>query len=225
MRALFVSPHLDDVAFSCGGTLAALARRGWHCTLLTCFTASVPQPQGFALACQTDKGIAPDVDYMALRRGEDERAAARLGAAAVVHLPLPEAPHRGYGSAAELFGPVRDDVWRELAPLLPRDHDAVFLPQGLGGHVDHLQVVRAAREAGLRGRHYADLPYDLDGTAGERGPVEPDLAAKVDACAAYASQLGFQFGGEARMRERLLSAPERFQDSAAVPSATVNAPS
>ncbi len=225
MRALFVSPHLDDVAFSCGGTLAALARQGWHCTLLTCFTASVPDPQGFALACQTDKGIPPEVDYMALRRGEDELAAQRLGAAEVVHLPLPEAPHRGYGSAPELFGPVRDDVWRDLAPLLPRGYDLVFLPHGKGGHVDHLHVIRAAREAGLPGRHYADLPYDLDGTDGDPGPVEPDYAAKADACAAYASQLGFQFGGEARMRERLRAVPERFQDSAAMPSGMVNAPS
>jgi hypothetical protein len=29
------------------------------------------------------------------------------------------------------------------------------------------------------------------------------LAAKLDACAAYASQLGFQFGGEAAMRAAL----------------------
>ncbi len=201
-RALFVSPHLDDVAFSCGGTFAALARDGWQCTLLTCFTASVPEPQGFALACQTDKGIAPSVDYMALRRAEDELAAQRLGAAEVVHLPLPEAPHRGYDAAAELFAGLRDgdEVWRDIAARLPTGADLVFLPQGKGAHVDHLQVIRAAEAAGLRGRHYADLPYDLDATDGDPGPVEPDLAAKVDACAAYASQLGFQFGGEARMR-------------------------
>ena len=215
--ALFVSPHLDDVAFSCGGTLAALARDGWHCTLLTCFTATVPDPRGFALRCQTDKGIPPDVDYMALRRREDARAAAVLGAAEVVHLALPEAPHRGYDAPAALFGGVRDgdDVWRALAPLLPTGDDAVFLCQGKGNHVDHLQVLRAAGAAGLYGLAYADLPYDLAGTDGEPGPVAPDLATKVDACAAYGTQLGFQFGGEARMRAILGAAPERF---AAVPA-------
>ena len=30
MRVLAVSPHLDDAAFSCGGTLARLARAGWE---------------------------------------------------------------------------------------------------------------------------------------------------------------------------------------------------
>jgi hypothetical protein len=70
---------------------------------VTCLTQSVPDPTGFALACQTDKGLAPDVDCLALRRAEDEEAMALLGATEVVHLPLPEAPHRGYGSAAELL--------------------------------------------------------------------------------------------------------------------------
>ena len=53
--ALFLSPHLDDVAFSCGGTAAALGRAGWRLVVATVFTASMPAPTGFALACQLDK--------------------------------------------------------------------------------------------------------------------------------------------------------------------------
>ena len=57
--ALFLSPHLDDVAFSCGGTLLRLTDDPrWRVVLCTVFTASVADPQGFALRCQTDKGIA-----------------------------------------------------------------------------------------------------------------------------------------------------------------------
>ena len=55
--ALALSPHLDDAAFSCGGTLAALAAEGWEVAVATLFTASVEAPTGFALACQTDKGL------------------------------------------------------------------------------------------------------------------------------------------------------------------------
>ena len=69
--ALALSPHLDDAVFSCGGTLARLAGAGWRVVVATLFAASVPDPTGFALACQTDKGLAPDVDYLALRRDED----------------------------------------------------------------------------------------------------------------------------------------------------------
>ena len=69
--ALFLSPHLDDVAFSCGGALLRLTDDpDWRVVLCTVFTASVPDPQGFALRCQTDKGIPAEVDYMALRRTE-----------------------------------------------------------------------------------------------------------------------------------------------------------
>ena len=106
--ALAISPHLDDAAFSAGGTLARLARRGWRVVIATVFTRSVPNPQGFALACQLDKGLPPDADYMAIRRAEDEAACAALGAEAR-HLPLAEAPHRGYGSASALFAGVRPD--------------------------------------------------------------------------------------------------------------------
>ena len=77
--ALALSPHLDDAAFSCGGLLASLAREGWHVVMATLFTASVADPTGFALACQLDKGLPAEVDYMALRRAEDVRAAAEAG--------------------------------------------------------------------------------------------------------------------------------------------------
>ena len=221
--ALFVSPHLDDVAFSCGGTFAALAADGWRCTLLTCFTATVPDPQGFALACQTDKGLPPEVDYMALRRAEDEAAGTVLGAADVVHLPFAEAPHRGYDSAPALFAGVRDDddVWRDLSDaLVPYAGDLVFVCLGLGDHVDHHQVIRAL---GDRWTHaYADLPYALrvEAPPGGDGPVPPDVPTKLDACAVYATQLGFQFGGEAGMREALGPAPERFVSPAGAGTAT-----
>ena len=68
---LALSPHLDDAVFSAGATLFRAARRGWRVVVATIFTGNVAQPTGFALACQLDKGLAADVDYMALRRAED----------------------------------------------------------------------------------------------------------------------------------------------------------
>ena len=120
VRVLAVSPHLDDAAFSVGGTLAALAAAGHEVTVVTCFTASVPDPGGFALACQLDKGLPADVDYLALRRAENAAAMAVLGATPV-DLDLPEAPHRGYTSAADLFAGVHpgDDVYRSVAGTTP----------------------------------------------------------------------------------------------------------
>ena len=220
MKVLAVSPHLDDAAFSVGGTLAVLADAGHDVTVLTCFTRSVPDPQGFALACQTDKGLEPEVDYMAVRRREDDAALAVLGVRQQ-HLDLPEAPHRGYDSAPALFAGARpdDDMWRDVADLLaPLEADLWLAPQGLGAHVDHLQVLRAV--AGLRRptAWWRDSPYVLrDGAAPPGADLPPGLATvelphdrdrRGEACAAYATQLGFQFGGVRAMREALADLPE-----------------
>ncbi len=214
--ALFLSPHLDDAAFSCGGTAAQLADAGWRCVIATAFTRSVPDPAGFALACQLDKGLGPEVDYMALRREEDRAACALLGAEPR-WLDLPEAPHRGYGSAPALFGPLLDGdaVWRALAPKIAAlldelRPDRVYLPQGLGRHVDHRQVIRAALEVAPIGtlRFWRDAPYVIRDpaaqpdalippSASERIEIIAGLERKLGASCAYASQIGFQFGGAA----------------------------
>ena len=218
-RCVAVSPHLDDAVLSAGATLAHLVAGGWHVRLVTVFTASVPDPQGFALACQTDKGLAAEVDYLALRRDEDLAAAAALGVADVVHLPLAEAPHRGYDSPAALFAGVHADdaptaaaVADAVAPHVEHA-DLVLGPQGLGDHVDHLLVVRALaglptapRTAWWRDTPYvvrepgaapsADLPQGLDDVAVD---VAAHLEGKVRAGACYATQLDFQVGGVHRL--------------------------
>ena len=217
---LAVSPHLDDAAFSVGGTLAALADAGHEVTVVTCFTASVPDPAGFALACQLDKGLPADVDYLALRRAEDAAAMAVLGARPV-YLGLPEAPHRGYTSAADLFAGVHpgDDVERSLTAALDGyDADLWMAPQALGGHVDHRQVLRAVAPLDRPVLWWRDSPYVLRDPLAVAGPELPDGLAEVclpqdldrraDACACYPTQLGFQFGGVEEMRTALAGVPE-----------------
>ncbi len=234
--ALALSPHLDDAVFSAGGLLTTLAKGGWRVVMATIFTQSVPEPKGFALACQLDKELSPEVDYMALRRAEDDAAAGALGIPPPLHLPFREAPHRGYGSPPELFADVRADdrIDRDLAPALAdliagERPDLILAPQAVGGHVDHVQVVRALRTLASSApiMWWRDFPY----TVREVTPKEPlaglfaDLperafafdaeaqGRKLSACAAYASQIGFQFGGEAGLAERLAQEAgiERFR--------------
>jgi LmbE family N-acetylglucosaminyl deacetylase len=220
--ALVLSPHLDDAAFSCGGSMAQLADAGWRIVMATAFTATVLPVTGFALACQLDKGLESDVDYMALRREEDRAAAVILGVADLRWLDLPEAPHRGYGSAAALFGAVREDdaVWRPLADKIAAlmeglQPDLVLAPQGLGSHVDHRQMIRAVQQAPPRHlAFYRDTPYALRDTNAVSDHVMPGLREcapgivaglerKVAASCAYGSQIGFQFGGPARLAAAL----------------------
>ena len=215
--ALFLSPHLDDVAFSCGATLAVLKSLGWQVALVTVFTRSVLRPSGFALACQTDKGLAPEVDYMELRRQEDEHFAAMMRVDRMIWAGLMEAPHRGYGSPAELFQAPREDdtiggrMVERLTPLMERLRpELVLAPQSLGGHVDHVQVTRLLPRLGVpesRTLWYRDTPYAVRqpgarpdaSLPAESRPlvvdVRNELPRKVAGCQCYRTQVGFQFGG------------------------------
>lgn len=226
MRTLLaISPHLDDAIFSAGSTIARASRRGWRTVIATVFTGNVSQPKGFALACQLDKGLGPDVDYMALRREEDLAACALVGAEAI-HLPYLEAPHRGYEDAPALFGAVHADdeaittVARGLADLIAAvSPTRILAPFGLGGHVDHLIVRDAVHLAAAARAVYLweDWPYlervaAHNRTAARFVRSDAELqAVKLAACAAYETQLGFQFGGKPQLAELLSKqSGERF---------------
>lgn len=93
-------------------------------------------------------------DAMARRRLEDERFAA-FAEASIVWLDLPDAVGRGYEGDDQLLGSPRADdpapvdlLRREIARLEPQ---RVYLPLGIGGHVDH----RLARDAGIALLHDA----------------------------------------------------------------------
>ena len=223
--ALFLSPHLDDAAFSCAGVLQLYQSAGWDICHCTVFTASVPDPKGFALRCQTDKNIAADVDYMALRRQEDNCFAQIMGVKDIRHWDFAEAPHRGYESPAALFAGIRDgdEVWKPIAERLQDlarefDTQCVFAPQGLGNHVDHLQLILAARDTFAEDSlcWYRDTPYAIrEPNAKPSVLLPPDLqeraiplseafmAQKIAGACAYESQIGFQFGGPGEVARKL----------------------
>ena len=185
--------------------------------LATAFTRSVLEPSGFALACQLDKGLAPDVDYMRLRRAEDTEFARIVRVHDVRWLDFAEAPHRGYRSATELFGlpSPDDDALATLAERLQALCDELqpqllFAPLALGLHVDHVQLRRAVLQLSSDAAvaWFRDVPYALNPEVPAPEPLlalptGEHLRAKLDGCSAYGSQIAFQFGGTERMRKAL----------------------
>lgn len=226
---LVLSAHLDDAAFSVGPLLAEW-RNDARVTVATIFTQSVPHPNGFALACQLDKGLDADVDYMQIRRIEDRVWTKRIGVEAV-HGPFSEAPHRGYDSAKALFNtilltdPIEVELQSWLQSLIDNHApDLVLVPLAIGNHVDH-QWVRKIAEATLPEGHllayYQDQPYaEKSGSSvaetqpSDHGPWQEfhesfsheSLLCALAASEAYQTQIPFQFGGIKPMKQLLTSA-------------------
>jgi LmbE family N-acetylglucosaminyl deacetylase len=103
--------------------------------------------QGAVLTSELTEAAAAG-DAMARRRLEDERFAA-FAEVSFIWLDLPDAVFRGYEGDGQLLGLPRTDdpppvdlLRREIARLEPQ---RVYLPMGIGGHVDH----QLARDAGL----------------------------------------------------------------------------
>lgn len=227
--ALYLSPHFDDAALSCGGQIARRTRRGERVLVVTVFAAPDPPspPSGFARRLHRIWGL-DDGAVVAARRREDRRACEILGAAAAAW-PFREAIYRLrpadgralYPGRRALFGAHRDGDPLDLDALAQRLASApaagrVAAPLAAGGHVDHRLLRRAAeRVFGDRLALYEDLPY-----AARRGAVRralagadleerveelaaEDLEAKVRAVAAHASQVRMLFGSRRRMERRI----------------------
>ncbi len=220
--AVFLSPHFDDVALSCGGLAAA--RPGSLC--LTLFAA--PPPPGVPLSAFAqelhDRWGTSDLGAgNALRRAEERAATARLGLALAL-LDYPDAVYRPgrYESEAAIFGALdpaeadlpaalADDIAAALAAHGVGADVPVYAPLGLGHHVDHQLTYQAAGLLAARGRpvyYYEDFPYaarpgahaarfaELGGAfTAHLVPIDATIAAKIAAIRAYASQISSLFPG------------------------------
>lgn len=226
---VYLSPHLDDTALSCGGSIAAQLAAGERVLSITLCSAA-PNPAGpfSALADEFHGqwGLSP-ADAVAARLAEEHLAMDRLRLDYYLAGRL-DAIYRfpqAYNTRESLFNqPAANDplfadlagLLRELAAGMPGA--TFYAPMGIGLHVDHLITHAASREAlAGRVRFYEDLPYVAwAGTFGTRmaqlagqpleslaRPIDATLPQKLHAIHAYASQLRELFGGPAGMERQI----------------------
>jgi LmbE family N-acetylglucosaminyl deacetylase len=219
---LFLAPHFDDVALSCGGEVARLVAAGEDVVIVTVFAGAPPAAMPltpYAAWHLVEWGVASVAEAMAARRIEDEAAAAILGAA--VHLlPFVDGVFRDdrYHSWDELrtqLVPADATLPGEIAAALMASGTiglgtVVTGPLAIGRHVDHQAVFAAMRllaARGVRVRGYEDYPYaadeaeyarrlaapDLAGATPERIEIAPWLETKVRTIGCYTSQLALLF--------------------------------
>ena len=216
-RHIFLSPHYDDIALSCGGTAALLARAGRTPEIALIF-GDHPDPAqpltDFAATMHRQWGMSAE-QVVAGRRSEEQIAALTLGACDRF-LPFRDAIYRGsrYTSDDLLFGnthPEESGLPTEIIQHIGLERTApanirIYAPLAIGGHVDHQHAERAGALLAERGYavwFYEDLPYALrPENVDQRRPMldpvlEPRAAVdirtvwttKMDAIMAYPSQL------------------------------------
>ncbi|BCY18149.1 GlcNAc-PI de-N-acetylase [Leptolinea sp. HRD-7] len=170
---IFLSPHLDDAVFSCGGLLSYLAEQGVPTKIVTVFSEQISDPADFTEYARTlhARWETGDDPYR-IRKQEDSNACRLLGAEQV-HLGFHDCIYRTLpdgspvvSSDEELFGEIKPGedalirrVTERIAGITNGKHVCVC-PLGLGHHIDH-QITRRAAEMSLKPLYYADLPYAL----------------------------------------------------------------
>ena len=168
----YFSPHLDDIALSCGGLLWEQAEAGELVEVWTLCAGDPPDGPLSPFAQSLHSRWETGAEAVGIRRLEDAAACQRLGAA-YRHFGLPDCIYRRspvdgsalYPSEESIFGPLHPaegglvhDLSVELDLLLPGDA-VIVCPLTLGGHVDH-RLARAAIERIARPVWYfADYPY------------------------------------------------------------------
>lgn len=182
-RHIYLSPHLDDVALSCGGHIHQLVQTGELVLVITVFAGSprfsneggnrVHSNYIEALHQRWEAGT----DAPALRRAED-RAAIRALGADFRHLPYLDCIYRQHPVTGEFLYQSDKDIFAEvhlaefllaaelrerLEKLIGTPGEAtIYSPLTAGHHIDH-QIVAAAvlvlQAAGHRVAFYEDYPY------------------------------------------------------------------
>lgn len=228
--AIYLSPHLDDVALSCGAQIYDRSAAGEKVLIVTLMAGDPPAPplSPFAEALHA-RWELPQGAVMR-RRAEDATACHLLGAD-FMHWDVPDCiyrqdPNTGsylYASEEALFGdlhpaetPLAAALAGRLAQLPPAP--SVIAPLTIGHHVDH-QLARAAavRCFGAMLSYYEDYPYvrsepataraipaDGAGWQAQLLPVsQAGATARIEAIAAFVSQASTFFNDRADLEAQI----------------------
>jgi LmbE family N-acetylglucosaminyl deacetylase len=226
---IFLSPHFDDVVFSCSGTIGALQNQGCSLLLATIFAGEPLAP--FSLLAQSFHrfwNTSAEAPYRG--RQEEERKAMALLKTDYVWLDwleiLYRAPHltgQKIISGADI-PPEQDSIFPSLCQWLAGlarcfSSAKLVIPLGIGGHSDHLITRQAACDTydSRRLIFYEDFPYaawqphqeEQLVNIGDLRPcsmdITPFLSLRVQATLQYPSQIRLFYRPPERIEEVIRS--------------------
>lgn len=227
MSWIYLSPHFDDVALSCGGLVWEQARGSETRQVWTIFSGEPPggllTPFAESLHARWQVSACEAVQ----QRAKEDKAAMQFLRVPARYFGFPDCIYRRLPDNTPLVQ-AEDDLWqpihpgetglaRELGEILAAalpERATLVSPLGLGGHVDHRLARQAAEQLYGTGRvskllYYADYPYvvksnrntDVPPMQEQTYPVSKEgLGAWQDSIQAYNSQLSSFWGSTEEMR-------------------------
>lgn len=232
-HAIYLSPHLDDVALSCGGQVFQRTRAGERILIVTLTAGDMPETAVSRYAYSLHQRWALITNTIAGRRKED-KAACRIIGADFLHWDIPDCIYRTDATTGKAFYVSDEAVFGAIHPLdraqlldqllhqmrqLPATNE-IYSPLGIGNHVDH-QLTRMAAEAVFFQNlyYYEDYPYAQKPNAlhtvmpvdrfGWQSKIVPlskaDTVTRIDAIAAFTSQFSTFFIDQADLEQQITS--------------------
>jgi LmbE family N-acetylglucosaminyl deacetylase len=185
MQWIYLSPHFDDVALSCGGVIWDQSRAGVDVNIWTICAGDPPSGEFSALAQKLHSRWETGSRAIEKRRIEDINACQILQAS-YFHFDIPDCIYRKnnlstinevadtnsdqlflYPSEEKMFGEIHANdeqlilsLSDKLKEMIPNDA-VVVSPFGLGGHVDHIFTRKAIERLAIPILYYMDYPYVL----------------------------------------------------------------
>lgn len=209
---IFISPHFDDVALSCGGLVWSLTQQSQIVEIWTLMAGFPPDENltPFAVELHRTWG-ASGAEVIRLRMAED-RAACQVLGAIPRHFHWQDAIYRRDHHSGEpivndnhtLFNKPSEptliaEITATLQQELPAAAQLVF-PISLGNHIDHKVTWQVSQRFKQPVQYYADYPYILHNFEALNNPdiqweaqpynfSEAALEKWQEAVLCYASQL------------------------------------
>ena len=172
---IYLSPHLDDAIYSCGGLIHQQAQLGAEVEIWTIFSGQFDPNRLTPFAKDIHNRWGTGLDSIKARRSEDEKACEILGVTPR-HFEFRDVIYRfkENGSAEiiednDLFraydkadDPFMESIQFTLQQAMKKEENMqICAPLSLGGHIDHQIVRRAADKLELDTPlyYFVDFPY------------------------------------------------------------------
>lgn len=191
MRWIYLSPHLDDAVLSAGGLIYDQSRAGIPVEIWTFMCGYAPEEavSPFAQLLHTRWGFSSAEETARMRREEDKRAAAIVGAN-TLHFDFLDCIYRreanGEWLYSDVFLPPRPEdsgipaeIAKTISSRLEPD-DVLVCQLSVGSHVDHVLVRQGAELLGRALRYDIDVPY-IFYKPEELSPKSADLDESIQA--------------------------------------------